>query len=174
MKTYRFAIIALFAFSAFLMTSCGNNEDREKIQEKHEDVMEIHDEVMPMMKDVRGLKADLTAKAEELSKNDSLNQYDNTVREMKIIIQQLEEADEAMMTWMRAYDKPTKDDEVNEALQYLENQEEKVRTVKSKILNSVEVAENQLKAIDELIENNQAKAEDDAEMEMDEMDTEVK
>lgn len=103
----------------------------------HDEVMAIHDEVMPKMKDIHQMKKRLREVAKEYP--------DETISEdIQQLIAKLEKADEAMMDWMAAYKKPSKDDKG--AVPYLTDQKEKITLVKKQMLEAIEEAKNRLNA----------------------------
>lgn len=145
MKIVKFS---LFALVLALFAACGNSsssnseagnqmtESQLRQQEEMWDkVMAVHDEVMPLMSQVN-----------EYSRNLKSNLKDNKVpEEMKEktqnTINRLEEADEAMFSWManvRQLD-PLRDSlSHGQILEYLEDEMVAVNKVKLKILGSIE------------------------------------
>ena len=120
-----------------IVVACG--PDRTAIQkEKHEEVMAVHDEVMPKMGTIEKLKKQFQSRA------DSLLQVDSTadVSEYLEMARQLEEANESMMVWMRAYDRPDENTSHEDALKFYEAEMEKVMEVRDKMLNSIERAQS--------------------------------
>lgn len=99
-----------------------------EINQKHDEIMVIHDEVMPLMKDIYQLK-------KELKKSSGSE-------EVQILIERLEDADEAMMDWMAGYDKPSTSDENYKA--YLNQQMVDVKEMQNAMLNSIDNAKKYL------------------------------
>lgn len=111
-----------------LVYSCKQSNQVEDLQNE---VMSIHDEVMPEMGPLMNLKKQLK---DTISHLDSGNQA--IADSLTLIVGQLEEADEAMMQWMRNYSPPPEDMKQEEALQYLQLKKEEILEVRDKIYNS--------------------------------------
>lgn len=140
--------------SVTILFSCGNQnkterdqlqiEDRKPSEAEqaetalYEEVMAIHDEVMPKMDDMMRLKSQLQAK---------LEQKETTQEEalaLRSAIKELEQADEAMMQWMRNF-KPQ--DHVNDhqkVIAYYQEQKKYIKEVKDKMLAAIENARKKL------------------------------
>ncbi len=113
-----------FLVLTLILTAIACNPPSE-INNRHDEVMAIHDEVMPKMKDIYRLTKEL----KKLPPSDTIEG----------LLVDLDNADEAMMEWMRAYKKPNAQSE--EAFIYLEKQKSLVNDVKSKMLISIENAQ---------------------------------
>lgn len=101
-----------FFLVAILLVSCTSKEkDIEKLKSE---TIAIHDEVMPKMDDIMKLKKALKAK-----KDTSEDVKPNQVQDL---ILALEEADEAMMNWMRNYDPRMEAMSDEEKIAYLKRQ----------------------------------------------------
>jgi hypothetical protein len=141
-------ILLLFILSiALLSWSCNKKSNdhsshHEEVeqggnQELYDDVMDIHDEVMPKMDDIYKLKEELKNKLTDVP-----NMADEKKREIETIISRLDAASEGMMVWMRNFD-PLPDSLGEEkARKYLEEQKEKVTTVKEDMLKAIEDAKD--------------------------------
>lgn len=108
-------------------------------------VMAIHDEVMPEMDRIYRLRRRLTGLADSLQNQAVVSIPADSLRAMAI---RLEEADEAMMNWMRSNDFQFEDMSHEEIMQELETEREKIIIVKEKMLNSIEEAEAALTQFD--------------------------
>ncbi len=132
-------IFASFLAFAWLFNACqnSNNPDHQAEEQLHEEVMAIHDEVMPKMGEINKLSRELKEVAE------SSSSYDESVKSIASqAVQQLEQADEGMMSWMEAYQSPSKKrGEMDHAaiMQYLEAEKQKIGTVKAQMLESIQV-----------------------------------
>ena len=105
----------------------------EQIAEMHDEVMAIHDEVMPKMEDLFNERQRLSRMLEETT--DSM-ETDN----IHTSIQELIEADEAMMQWMREFN-PREFEGDNEALaNYYASEKTRIEEVRSMVLTSLENA----------------------------------
>jgi hypothetical protein len=123
------SIIALLA----LMVGCSSPEKKSEIEAPSlkDRVMDVHDEVMPKMGDLRKTQKDLLAMIDS-SATDSLltAKYTELARE-------IETANESMMAWMRNFD-PNYEGTPEEVEKYLQEQLEKIETVKSDMLKSLD------------------------------------
>jgi len=137
----------------FLALSCGNNKDKEKagevketvlsedeitsIQRQSEDslysvVMGIHDELMPKMQDIFNMKTIL---------NDKLSIREVNSDSIQLIIEELEQAEEGMMKWMRSF-RPDKTVGHDLLMQYYRSEKEKIEKVKKEMETSLEKAKS--------------------------------
>ncbi len=91
-----------------------------------EEVMEIHDEVMPKVETINQYMTEL----EVLKDEDAQASY---------IYEELENADKAMMNWMRSV-KINKEGTEEERIAYYETEKIKIENVKTMMLNSIELA----------------------------------
>lgn len=106
-----------------------------------EQVMAIHDEVMPKMGKLGKLVGQLKSKVDTTEVG---QQYEAAMKD-------LQEANTAMMDWMRDFGDKFDSDEIlngkeltKEKQQWLDEEEEKVKIVKEKINGSIERAETLL------------------------------
>ena len=118
---------------SFLIVSCGDNYEAQ--QKAHQAVMEIHDEVMPKTADIQRL---IRALKKHIKEDTVLDE--NSSAMITASIKQLEEADEAMLSWMSNYKQPKKDMPKEEALNYLKEEKEKITEVRSMMLESISVS----------------------------------
>jgi len=137
----------------FLALSCGKNKDNEStgklneanlseaeitnIQKQHEDslysvVMGIHDEIMPKMQDIFNIK---TALENKLSNSDEINDS------IRLIIEELDQAESGMMDWMRSF-RPDKTVGHDSLMQYYRSEKEKIEKVKKEMETSLEKAKS--------------------------------
>ena len=128
----RINLIVFTTLLALLLASCSNVNEVEKLKAE---VMEVHDEVMPEMGNLMNLIKQLKDKIADL---DSIG---GGTEELDQLIHNLEEADEAMMAWMRNYKDPSPEMSEEEALKYLQDKMESIREVKQKINSSKAAAE---------------------------------
>ncbi|ADR23350.1 hypothetical protein MATR_28010 [Marivirga tractuosa] len=120
-----------FFLVAILLVSCTSKEkDIEKLKSE---TIAIHDEVMPKMDDIMKLKKALKAK-----KDTSEDVKPNQVQDL---ILALEEADEAMMNWMRNYDPRMEAMSDEEKIAYLKRQKKSIEEVSEKMKFSISEAE---------------------------------
>jgi hypothetical protein len=108
-------------------------------------VMAIHDEVMPEMDRIYRLRRRATHLADSLQNQTAVPLPADSLR---AIARRLEEADEAMMNWMRSNDFQFEDMSHEEIMQELEAEREKIIIVKETMLNSIKEAEATLTQFD--------------------------
>ena len=103
-----------------------------------EKVMAIHDEVMPKMGTIGKLVGELKAKVDTTEMG----------QKYEVAMKDLQEANTAMMDWMKDFGDRFNSDEIlngkelsEEKQQWLDEEEEKVKMVKEKINSSIERAE---------------------------------
>jgi predicted RNase H-like nuclease (RuvC/YqgF family) len=124
MKHWLLYLVAILAFSA-----CGNKEnDAQQAQDALEtEVMALHDEAMADMGKIYRLRRNLS------SLRDTLQAQSGDTATINLLtrrIQELNDADEAMMDWMRRYQAP---DTLahDQAMNYLQEEHEKMARVKA-------------------------------------------
>ena len=143
---YRKKTVRCFLEAAVLMlltlSACSQNTDEKKeatgtldaVEKKRSEVMAVHDEIMPGMGTLMNLKKQLKEKAAAMDSAQSIDQ--EQLVSIQVSIEQLEEADEAMMQWMRTYKDPADSVNENEAIAYLELKEQEIHEVKEKMQES--------------------------------------
>jgi hypothetical protein len=98
-----FRIFYGIAFLLITMSCQPSSETDEKYaraQEIYQEAIAVHDEVMPRMDEIMRLKSLLKERIDALQqKGEEMNT--DSLQHMQEIVQKLEEADEAMMQWMR-------------------------------------------------------------------------
>tara|TARA_R110001592_G_scaffold45430_2_gene145171 strand:- start:9053 stop:9502 length:450 start_codon:yes stop_codon:yes gene_type:complete len=139
-KSINKTISALTLLSIIMSSIFVSCENENKVENKRKEVFAIHDEIMPEMGNLMKLKRETKAKIHLL---DSLG-IDAKVDELNTIIQRLDEADEAMMEWMRNFKDPTEETSETEALDYLEEELKKIKEVKKKFNSSSKQAMKEL------------------------------
>ena len=138
----------LFPVLMIFILACGPQKQQEGESQSTTDrldseVMAVHDEVMPHMQDIHRYKDQIRIKIDSLSKV-GVNEGDE-VTTLNNLRQQLESADEAMMNWMRSFDRNYNNKTEEEAVTYLEDQKEKVIQVKEEMETALREAEERLK-----------------------------
>lgn len=114
------------------------------VGELQREVLEVHDEVMPKMSDISTLRSQLKSHLQ----SDSLDQ--DEISRIDEAILALNEADEAMMTWMHDYsdNKPPGDTVPDVLRSFLEKEMEKIQAVRDKMLESISNAKSLLKELE--------------------------
>lgn len=90
MKKLSILLFVLLAFS-----SCGGDSFNAEVEKNK--IFDVHDEVMPKIGEVINLKKQVLEKAEGLQ--------DTEASELKTLAEELDNASEAMMSWMRDWSK---------------------------------------------------------------------
>ena len=141
MKKIKF--LALFIIT--LTISCSPNQDKEqqKMEEElYAEVMAVHDEVMPKMSRILSLERELKEAVEGLdsASSESLEKLEYLERH----IARLQEADEAMMQWMRSFEVNQEGWAHDSIMSYLEKEKKRISQVQDKMLVAIEEAEGLL------------------------------
>lgn len=124
-------IRTLLLFLVVLISlQCKDKSPQEaELDKLFDEVMVIHDDVMPK-----------TATIHRLKKKLKKNQEQENLASVTAVIEQLDIADEGMMSWMEKFKKP-KDQPFEEAKAYYESEKVKITKVKRDILSAISVAE---------------------------------
>jgi len=153
MKLAKYIFIVCFTT---ILWGCSNPFDEQKVL--FDEVMVIHDEVMPRMQDIYELKKQLSERMQAL-------QQDTTGLDSAAYIQciqqkiALEDADDAMMTWMRDFSDnmaPPSEEKYKshlektgitheEYLKFLDAEKTKISEVSDAMLSSISDAKELLK-----------------------------
>jgi hypothetical protein len=106
--------------------------DISENQVLYNEVMKIHDEVMPKLEDIHKKKEALK---NQIASTPNMPEAEKKQIEAKIL--QLDSAAESMMVWMREFNPLPDSTGEEKAREYLENQMEKVKTVRENILRAL-------------------------------------
>lgn len=122
------------AIAAISITACSGGGDQDTNAALQAEVIAVHDEIMPLMGDF----ARKSIKIGQLLNNlDSLKAADpalDTVAkrtELAAVKLQLDEASDAMTTWMQEFEPDTDDRPAEEVRRYLESEKTKVDQMKA-------------------------------------------
>jgi hypothetical protein len=131
--------LSLLLFVLALFVSCGSGFDAEVEKNK---IFDIHDEVMPKMGELMSLKRKVIEKASEVNAENA--------SELQNIAQELDEASEGMMSWMRDWSKNSQQymemkNGTEAQKEYLAAEMERVIDVKEAINTSMAKAKEALK-----------------------------
>jgi hypothetical protein len=125
--------VSLILF-AVITLSCESKE--KEVEKLKTETIAIHDEVMPKMDDIMKLKKSL---------KDAMLEADSVQKEeIRNRVGALEEADQAMMNWMRNYDPRMEDMTDAEKIEYLKNQKASISEVSEKMKKSIAEAKTYL------------------------------
>ncbi len=124
-------------FLTTLLVSCSSpdsgsseNQVSPAIEALHAEVMSYHDEVMPEMGRLYSLRSEINAAADTLP----AEQADS----LRLIAGQLENADEAMMAWMRQFSSQLTNEDTVAARRYYEDQLQKVQAMRDEVITALE------------------------------------
>lgn len=139
-----------FGFVALLLlTACTKGTDHDQTnqdvvsdespnQALYDQVMDVHNEVMPKMDEIMKLKRTL---------QDQIANSPDLVLERKEqlerVIANLDSANNAMMTWMHEFNPPPDSVDQEKAREYLESEMERIRKVKTFMLESIQKAKEE-------------------------------
>ncbi len=99
------------------------------------EIMSVHDSLMPAMSKLMHLKRQLKIRLEENNIVD-----ENKLNVLRNAVKSLEDADEAMMSWMRSYKTTYEDMKETEIQDYLLKEKQQINQVKQKMMESMENA----------------------------------
>jgi hypothetical protein len=143
LKTLGFAALLLLA-------ACTKGTDHDQAnhdsasnespnQALYDQVMDVHDEVMPKMDEIMKLKRSL---------QDQIANSPDLVLERKEqlerVIANLDSANNAMMNWMHEFNPLPDSVDQEKAREYLESEMERIRKVKTTMLESIDKAKEEI------------------------------
>lgn len=134
-------LLGLFLFLTALNVSCASPDKEkeasveDKVADLESQVMAQHDSTMTYMGALYGHRKTLTQWRDSLTQQDTA-----TIRTLNDGIEELAEAEESMMGWMRAYRAP-EGMQPDSALAYLAREKEKITIVQKDIDQSLQKAE---------------------------------
>ena len=141
MKSFKYTILILTA----LFFSCGNNQksNNEKLEKDlYDEVIGIHDEVMPKMSTLLSLESQIKEKILGIDSADVV-----AIKEIQILnvqISELQDADEAMMQWMRNFQVDQEGWSHDSVMSYLENEKKTISLVRDQMLEVIDESEELL------------------------------
>ncbi|WP_420603831.1 hypothetical protein [Flagellimonas sp.] len=135
-------IIFLLLLAPFItVISCKQEKKKDDTPTQMEKVMAIHDEVMPKMGTLGKLVGELKSKVDTTSAG----------QEYAVAMKDLQDANRAMMDWMRSFGIRFDSDEIlngkeltEEKQKWLDEEEVNVKALKEQINSSIEKAEKLL------------------------------
>jgi regulator of replication initiation timing len=138
------------SIALFLLAGCGQSSQHEHHEEEdaasnnpnqalYDQVMDIHNEVMPKSDEIYQLKKEIQDKIASSS-----NLTADKKKQLDQLIAELDSADHSMMDWMHKF-KPLPDSANQElAREYLENEMERIKTVRELLNGSLQKAKEEL------------------------------
>ena len=133
MKVSKYLTILIVVFLA----SCTGEKQSAELKNMYDEVMVIHDEVMPKMRNINQAK-------KKLRRIDDYEDHQEVVE----MIRRLDDADEAMMSWMADFKKPDATDE-EAAKAYYAEQKKEIEAVRDLMLSAIEEAEEMASSMTE-------------------------
>jgi hypothetical protein len=137
----RFKLFLVVVLAIVLFQACKEDKKVEEKPNKMELVLEIHDEVMPKMGTIGQLIAQLKPMADSTQ---TATAYENAIRD-------LEDSNKSMMEWMNGFGNKFDSDEIlnnkelsPEKIKWLDEEEIKVKELRTKINTSIQQAEQLL------------------------------
>ena len=108
--TFTFFSAAFFLSSCQSTTTTETDPTLERAQTIYAEAIAVHDEVMPRMDEIMQLRQKLELRVESMQQQNE-PAYADSLQQMQTAIQNLRDADEAMMQWMRSVQKVPGSDE---------------------------------------------------------------
>lgn len=138
----RFFVLGIMIFSISACTTSATEEECTTDlcikQQAYDKVIEVHDEVMPKLSQISDLKGRIEARMNE-------NEDSVVVASWQGLMVDLDVADEAMWVWMRQFNSDLEELPLDEALEYLQEEQTKIDVVAEKINSAIGNAEERLK-----------------------------
>ena len=123
----------------FLVSGC--NTEKKEQEELFLQLMQVHDEVVPQMGKLKSLSKKLVLRADSLIADTTAIQ---DVETMRRIAEQLKDANEGMMEWMRNFKQLEEGTPHGEVINYLLEQQQQIQKVRDDMINSKSEAEKYL------------------------------
>ena len=138
----RIFVLGIIIFSISACTTSSTEEECTTDlcirQQAYDKVIKVHDEVMPKLSQISDLKGRIEAKMNEASDSASVASWQGLMVDLDV-------ADEAMWVWMRQFNSDLEEVSLDEALEYLQEEQTKVDAVAEKINAAIGNAEERLK-----------------------------
>ena len=128
-------VLALAACDKGQNTSSEPAETDNPNQVLYDQVMDVHDEVMPKMDEIMKLKRELQ---EQIANTPDM--VIERKEQLEKMISNLDSASSAMMNWMHEFNPLPDTTEQEKAREYLESEMERIRNVKTLMLETIEKA----------------------------------
>ena len=126
----RIFVLGIIIFSISACTTSSTEEECTTDlcikQQAYDNVIKVHDEVMPKLSQISDLKGRIEAKMNDASDSASVASWQG-------LMVDLDGADEAMWVWMRQFNSDLEERPLDEALEYLQEEQKKIDVVAEKI-----------------------------------------
>lgn len=138
------AVCSIFFISLIL----GNCQQKESSTEDrlYTEVMASHDTIMDEMQTIVNLKSELEDRLDSLEVEDE-EELAALKNEIELAISELNLANESMMNWMRNFNRDFKGTEELTREQYLESENEKIKSVGDQFNEAIRRAEDLLERL---------------------------
>ncbi|GHE51985.1 MULTISPECIES: hypothetical protein [Roseivirga] len=138
-KPLKYVSFILFFF--LLVVGCGNAYNPKA---QRDAIFKVHDEVMPKIGEVMELRRKALQKASEIAEKEA-----DRAAQLRALAQQLEQANNGMMSWMREWSKNSQKymemkAGASEQVEYLKKEMERVTEVKEAINGAIAEAKKAL------------------------------
>ena len=143
MNRHNILFITIISLGIFSCKGNPSSNDKDELAALYTDVIAVHDEVMPKMGEMNSLKNQLTQRADSLLA-DSLKANDELALPLQSAAKELGLADEAMMQWMRDFEKPDESIDHQKATEYLQQEFEAISKVRDISFEAIEEAKDLL------------------------------
>jgi hypothetical protein len=139
--------------AVFLIFSCSTSEresdsaaddltpEQQEVSDLEDRVIEVHDEVMPQLGTLVSLKEQLEAKNKELASSGDAGAKDQVIIN-SLVIENLDQAHEGMMDWMRKFEPVDLEGDPEANVKYLQQELDKISSVKQQVNNAISGAED--------------------------------
>jgi len=117
----------------FLTLGCGPKHNDSEVEALYDKVIEIHDDVMPKISDISKLRR-------------KIRKQESKSPESLMLLNQLENADDAMMSWMSDFQvyKSYKDSTKESKMKYLNSEKVKITNVSDEMYEAINSAKEYL------------------------------
>ena len=132
-------VLLIFSLALSILCACSSENNPQLQRENLEQqVLAVHDTAMAKMGDIYKLRKNLRSLRDTL---EAQAQTDSTIlHNLQLHIRLLNQADEAMMAWMRQYKAPTEEQENEQAINYLQQELVKIEKVQTLMDSTIHAA----------------------------------
>jgi len=144
-RSFYHLIAVIFIFSCSTSTRESDQEssltpEQQEVSELEDQVIAMHDEVMPQLGTLMSLKDQLESQNEELESSGESDAKDQVIIN-SLVIENLDQAHQSMMDWMRNFQGVDLAGDPTANLQYLEEELEKINSVKQQVTSAISAAD---------------------------------
>ena len=132
-------LLTVICLALVIQTGCSSGEQKKE-QLIYNEVMTIHDEVMPKSETMFELKQKLLSQMGEIDTTNDIGRLSLIGLQNQVYL--LDEADEAMMNWMRNFQRDQKDWSYDSVMRYLNREKESIIRVSDQINSAISETRN--------------------------------